>query len=133
VAAVYTVARGTHDESISALRVSLDAARMGAKEKLDGLRRPKMFARTIESASSRAARIEKVLGDESKPRISPEFHEKCMGMKACPYILPYNFLTISSRRSHLQRNTIIKMSQRNNDIGITSFRSAIPKKEEYAI
>jgi uncharacterized protein len=38
----------TYDESISVLRVSLDAARVGDKEKLEGFRRLEKFARTIE-------------------------------------------------------------------------------------
>jgi uncharacterized protein len=38
----------TYDESISVLRVSLDAARVGDKEKLDGFRRLEGFVRTIE-------------------------------------------------------------------------------------
>ena len=38
----------TYDESISVLRVSLDAAKVGDKEKLDGFRRLERFARTIE-------------------------------------------------------------------------------------
>jgi hypothetical protein len=39
----------TYDESISVLRVSLDAAKAGDKEKLDGFRRLERFARTIEA------------------------------------------------------------------------------------
>jgi uncharacterized protein len=38
----------TYDESISVLRTSLDAAKLGDKEKLDGFRRLDKFARTIE-------------------------------------------------------------------------------------
>jgi hypothetical protein len=38
----------TYDESISVLRVSLDAARVGDREKLDGFRRLESFARAIE-------------------------------------------------------------------------------------
>jgi hypothetical protein len=38
----------TYDESISVLRVSLDAAKVGDKEKLEGFRRLERFARTIE-------------------------------------------------------------------------------------
>jgi len=38
----------TYDASISVLRVSLDAAKVGDKEKLDGFRRLERFARTIE-------------------------------------------------------------------------------------
>jgi hypothetical protein len=38
----------TYDESISVLRVSLDAARLGDREKLDGFRRLEKFVRTIE-------------------------------------------------------------------------------------
>ena len=39
----------TYDESISVLRVSLDAARLGDREKLDGFRRLEAFARAIEA------------------------------------------------------------------------------------
>jgi len=38
----------TYDASISVLRVSLDAAKVGDQEKLDGFRRLERFARTIE-------------------------------------------------------------------------------------
>ncbi len=38
----------TYDESISVLRVSLDAAKLGDKEKIEGFRRLEKFARTIE-------------------------------------------------------------------------------------
>ncbi len=38
----------TYDESISVLRISLDAAKMGDKEKLEGFRRLEKFARTVE-------------------------------------------------------------------------------------
>lgn len=38
----------TYDESISVLRASLDAARLGDREKLDGFRRLEKFARAIE-------------------------------------------------------------------------------------
>jgi uncharacterized protein len=39
----------TYDESIAVLRTSLDAAKVGDKDKLDGFRRLERFARTIES------------------------------------------------------------------------------------
>lgn len=38
----------TYDESISVLRASLDAAKVGDREKLDGFRRLERFTRTIE-------------------------------------------------------------------------------------
>jgi hypothetical protein len=38
----------TYDESISVLRISLDAARLGDKEKLNGFRRLERFARSVE-------------------------------------------------------------------------------------
>jgi hypothetical protein len=41
----------TYDESISILRTSLDAARLGDKEKLEGFRRLEKFARAIEERS----------------------------------------------------------------------------------
>jgi hypothetical protein len=40
----------TYDESISVLRTSLDAAKIGDKDKLEGFRRLEKFARTIESS-----------------------------------------------------------------------------------
>jgi hypothetical protein len=40
----------TYDESISVLRASLDAAKVGDNEKLDGFRRLEKFVRTIEAS-----------------------------------------------------------------------------------
>jgi len=39
----------TYDQSLNFLRSSLDAARLGDREKLDGLRRLERFARTVEA------------------------------------------------------------------------------------
>jgi hypothetical protein len=44
----FPVALKTYDESISVLRNSLDAAKLGDREKLDGFRRLERFTRTIE-------------------------------------------------------------------------------------
>src|SRR6185295_13670931 len=39
----------TYDESLNFLRTSLDAAKVGDKEKLDGFRRLERFVRTVET------------------------------------------------------------------------------------
>jgi hypothetical protein len=44
----FPVPLNTYDESLSVLRASLDAAKVGDTEKLDGFRRLERFARTIE-------------------------------------------------------------------------------------
>jgi hypothetical protein len=54
----------TYDESISVLRVSLDAARVGDKEKLDGFRRLEKFARTIEEHYEPLADFDAVVAHE---------------------------------------------------------------------
>ena len=54
----------TYDESISVLRVSLDAARVGDKEKLEGFRRLEKFARTIEERCEPLADFDAVVAHE---------------------------------------------------------------------
>jgi len=54
----------TYDESISVLRVSLDAARVGDKEKLDGFRRLERFARMIEERYEPLAHFDHVVAYE---------------------------------------------------------------------
>jgi hypothetical protein len=54
----------TYDESISVLRVSLDAARLGDKEKLDGFRRLENFTRTIEDRLQPRADFDAVVAHE---------------------------------------------------------------------
>jgi hypothetical protein len=59
----------TYDESISALRTSLDAAKVGDKEKLDGFRRLERFARIIEERSQPCADFDAAIAREES--ISP--------------------------------------------------------------
>jgi len=55
----------TYDESISVLRTSLDAAKVGDKEKLDGLRRLEKFARNIEERYEPSADFDAVVAHEN--------------------------------------------------------------------
>jgi len=59
----------TYDESLNFLRSSLDAAKVGDQEKLDGFRRLERFARTVETELSPSAEFEKVIAHEEA--ISP--------------------------------------------------------------
>lgn len=54
----------TYDESISVLRTSLDAAKVGDKEKLDGLRRLEKFTRTVEERYEPRADFDAVVAHE---------------------------------------------------------------------
>jgi hypothetical protein len=54
----------TYDESISVLRTSLDAARVGDKEKLDGFRRLEKFTRVIEQRRKPHADFNAVIAHE---------------------------------------------------------------------
>jgi uncharacterized protein len=54
----------TYDESLSVLRISLDAARLGDKEKLDGFRRLEKFALTIEERLEPRANFDAVIAHE---------------------------------------------------------------------
>lgn len=54
----------TYDESISVLRTSLDAAKLGDKEKLDGFRRLERFTRTIEKRCQPQADFDGVVAHE---------------------------------------------------------------------
>jgi hypothetical protein len=54
----------TYDESIAVLRRSLDAARVGRTEKIDGMKRLDDFVRTIESRLAPQAQFEEVLTRE---------------------------------------------------------------------
>jgi len=60
----------TYDESISVLRASLDAARLGDKEKLDGFRRLEKFARAVEQNCEPRAEFDAVIAHENA--ISPD-------------------------------------------------------------
>jgi uncharacterized protein len=54
----------TYDESVSVLRASLDKAKVGDKEKLDGFRRLEKFARTIEEHYEPRADFDAVIAHE---------------------------------------------------------------------
>jgi hypothetical protein len=54
----------TYDESISVLRTSLDKARLGDKEKIEGFRRLERFARTIEDRYEPRAEFEAAIAHE---------------------------------------------------------------------
>lgn len=54
----------TYDESISVLRTSLDAAKVGDKEKLDGFRRLEKFTRTVEEHYGPSADFDAVVAYE---------------------------------------------------------------------
>ena len=56
----------TYDESLNFLRSSLDAARVGDREKLDGFRRLEKFARNIETNLKPEADFRAVIAHENK-------------------------------------------------------------------
>src|SRR4029079_1114491 len=62
----FPVPRKTYDESIAVLRRSLDAAKLGDKEKLEGFRRLERFTRTIESRCQPQADFHSVIAHEHK-------------------------------------------------------------------
>ena len=55
----------TYDESLNFLRTSLDAAKVGDKEKLDGFRRLDRFVRAIETNLSPEANFKALIGHEN--------------------------------------------------------------------
>ncbi len=59
----------TYDESLNFLRTSLDAAKVGDKEKLQGFRRLESFAKAVESRLKPEANFEAVIAHENA--ISP--------------------------------------------------------------
>jgi uncharacterized protein len=59
----------TYDESLNFLRTSLEAARLGDKEKLDGFHRLERFVRTIETECGPEACFDEVIAHENA--ISP--------------------------------------------------------------
>ena len=65
----FPVPQKTYDESISVLRCSLDAAKLGDKEKLEGFRRLEQFTRGIETRCQPEANFEAAIAHEHK--ISP--------------------------------------------------------------
>lgn len=62
----------TYDKSLNFLRCSLDAAKVGDKEKLDGFRRLDSFVRTVETQLSPVADFEAVI--EHEKEISPSLN-----------------------------------------------------------
>jgi hypothetical protein len=58
-----------YDESIGVLRRSLDTAKIGRTEKLDGMKRLDSFVRAVESRVAPRARFDELVADER--RISP--------------------------------------------------------------
>jgi uncharacterized protein len=54
----------TYDESMAVLRASLDAAKVGDKEKIEGFRRLEKFARTIEERCEPRADFDAVIAHE---------------------------------------------------------------------
>jgi len=54
----------TYDESLNFLRTSLDAAKVGGKEKLDGFRRLERFVRNVETHFSPKADFDAVIAHE---------------------------------------------------------------------
>jgi hypothetical protein len=59
----------TYDESLNFLRTSIDAAKLGDKDKLDGLRRLERFVRTIETELKPEADFDAIVAHEKA--ISP--------------------------------------------------------------
>jgi hypothetical protein len=56
----------TYDESLNFLRRSLDAARVGDREKLDGFRRLESFARKVETELEPLADFPSIIAHENK-------------------------------------------------------------------
>jgi uncharacterized protein len=62
----------TYDESINFLRASLDAAKVGDREKLDGFRRLERFVRAVETRAQPEANFDAVITHENA--ISPSLN-----------------------------------------------------------
>ena len=56
----------TYDESLNFLRTSLDAAKVGDKEKIEGFRRLERFARNVQKRMSPTANFDKVIAHENE-------------------------------------------------------------------
>ena len=56
----------TYDESLNFLRTSLDKAKVGDKEKIEGFRRLEKFARNVEKRMSPMANFDKLIAHENK-------------------------------------------------------------------
>jgi uncharacterized protein len=66
----------TYDQSLNYLRTSLDAAKVGDKEKLDGFRRLDNFVRAVETELEPAAEFDAVAAHEKA--ISPSLGGRCV-------------------------------------------------------
>jgi len=55
----------TYDESLNFLRTSLDAAKFGGKDKLDGFRRLERFARAVETQLKPEADFDAIVAHEN--------------------------------------------------------------------
>ena len=60
----FAVPLKTYDESVNFLRTSLDAAKVGDKDKIDGLRRLERFVRAVETALKPRADFDEVVAHE---------------------------------------------------------------------
>jgi hypothetical protein len=60
----FAVPLKTYDESVNFLRTSLDAAKVGDKDKIDGLRRLERFVRAVETALKSRADFDEVVAHE---------------------------------------------------------------------
>jgi len=69
----------TYDETINFMRRSLDAAKLGHSEKIDGMRRLDRFARTVEQMHAPDAEFEAVVARERA--ISPSLDGHMVGRK----------------------------------------------------
>jgi hypothetical protein len=66
----------TYDQSLNYLRTSLDAAKVGDREKLDGFRRLDSFVRAVETEFEPAAEFDAVVSREKA--ISPSLGGRCV-------------------------------------------------------
>jgi len=55
----------TYDESLNFLRTSLDAAKVGDRDKLDGFRRLERFVRAVETRAQPEADFDAVIAHEN--------------------------------------------------------------------
>src|SRR5688500_17967904 len=62
----FAVPLKTYDESLNFLRKSLDAAKVGDKEKIEGFRRLEKFARHVEKRMSPMANFDQLISHENK-------------------------------------------------------------------
>jgi hypothetical protein len=70
----------TYDESIAVLRRSLDAAKLGERDKIDGFARLEKFTRAIEKRCAPEADFRQVVAHEHA--ISPSLNGRVVGQKA---------------------------------------------------